>query len=223
VKTITVITLDDHHLVRQGIRSLLDVETDIKLVGEGSAGEHLEPLMIKHRPDVVLLDLGMPQQEDSPAEDSFRAMPAIAHISNSYPDTKIIIVSQYVSKAIFESAMELGVGGYLLKDDALSMSLVDAVRAVHRDGFYFSKAIGRRIANGWKKATQGAILTPRQLEIIQALADNPGLSYAQHAEKLGISEHTFNNHLRKIYEKLEATTVLEALVRAVRLGIVLIE
>lgn len=223
MKPITVITLDDHYLVRQGIRSLLDGEMDIQLVGEGSAGEHLESLMDKHRPDVVLLDLGMPQQKNGPIEDSFRALPAIARISNSYPDTKIIIVSQYVSEVIFESAMELGVGGYLLKDDALSMCLVDAVRAVHRDGFYFSKAIGRRIANSWKQTTREPVLTPRQLEIIQALADNPGLSYAQHAGRLGISEHTFHNHLRKIYEKLEAKTVLEALVSAVRLGIVLIE
>lgn len=223
MKHITVITLDDHHLVRQGIRSLLDGETDIRLVGEGSAGEHLEPLINKHRPDVVLLDLGMPQHKKGPTEDSFRALPAIARISNSYPDTKIIIVSQYVSKAIFESAMELGVGGYLLKDDALSMCLVDAVRAVHRDGFYFSKAIGRRIADSWKRTTREPILTQRQLEIIQALAGNPGLSYSQHADRLGISEHTFNNHLRKIYEKLEAKNVLEALVSAVRLGIVLIE
>jgi DNA-binding NarL/FixJ family response regulator len=226
MKRITVIALDDHYLVRQGIRSLLAEEPDIDLVGEGAAGEHLIVLVQQFQPDIVLLDIGMPQKitpdANAHADNTFRILPAIARLQRQHPAVQIIIISQYESQAIIEGALELGVRGYLLKDDALSMHLADAIRAVDRGGLYFSAEIGKQLTKG-QRTSQDAILTTRQKEIVQALADNPGLSYAQIAEQLGISDHTFNNHLRKIYEKLEATNKLEALINALRMGIVSIE
>ncbi len=227
MKPITVITLDDHHLVRQGIRSLLADKPDIKLVGEGSAGEHLLVLVQQHQPDVVLLDIGMPQKEavDTSAypDNTFRVLPAIARLRNQYPDTHVIIVSQYQSQAIIEGAMELGVQGYLLKDDALSMQLANAIRAVYWGGLYFSPEIERQLTSGHSRNPQDAVLSSRQKEILQALANNPNLSYPQIAKRLGISEHTFNNHLRKIYERLEVSNKLEALLNALRIGLVSFE
>ncbi len=221
---ITVITLDDHHLVRQGIRSLLADKPGIELVGEGSAGEHLFDLVKLYQPDVVLLDIGMPQKEaagtDVHPDNTFRALPAIVRLRNQYPNTQVIIVSQYESQAIIEGALDIGVRGYLLKDDALSMQLADAIRTVSWGGLYFSPAIEKQLMKGRSRDFRGAILTPRQKETLQALANNPSLSYPQIAGQLGISDHTFSNHLRKVYEKLEATNKLEALISALRMGLI---
>ncbi|MFQ5433808.1 MAG: LuxR C-terminal-related transcriptional regulator [Anaerolineae bacterium] len=227
MKLITVVTLDDHDLVRQGIRSLLADQPDIKLVGEGSAGEHLPVLAARHKPNIVLLDIGMPQKEaalaDAHPDNAFRVLPAIARLRTLHPETQIIIVSQYESQAIIEGALDLGVRGYLLKDDALSRQLADAIRTVSWGGLYFSPEIEQQLTRGGSHRSKDAILTLRQQEILQALANNPSLSYPQIAERLGISEHTFNNHLRKIYERLEAANKLEALLTALRMGLISIE
>lgn len=227
MKPITVITLDDHYLVRQGIRSLLADKPDIKLVGEGSAGEHLPVLVQEHQPDVVLLDIGMPQKEATATDDSpdntFRILPAIARLKNQHPDIQIVIISQYESQAIIEGALDLGVRGYLLKDDALSLQLAEAIRTVSWGGLYFSPEIEKRLTRGGRRDSKDAVLTARQKEILQALANNPSLSHSEISERLGISEHTLNNHLRKIYEHLEATNKLEALINAMRMGLISIE
>lgn len=227
MKPITVITLDDHYLVRQGIRSLLADKPDIKIVGEGSAGEHLPVLVQEHRPDVILLDIGMPQKEatalDDHLDNTFRVLPAIARLRNQHPAIQIVIVSQYESQAIIEGALDLGVRGYLLKDDALSLQLAEAIRTVSWGGLYFSPEIEKRLTRGGPRDSKDAVLTARQKEILQALANNPSLSHQQIAERLGISEHTLNNHLRKIYEQLEATNKLEALLNAMRMELISIE
>lgn len=227
MKRITVIALDDHDLVRQGIRSLLADKPDIELVGEGSVGEHLPVLLQQYQPDVVLLDIGMPEKEgadvNTHSDNTFRVLPAIARIRNQHPNTHVIIVSQYQSQAIIEGAMDLGVQGYLLKDDALSLQLAEAIRAVYWGGLYFSPEIEQQLRRGGPRISRDAVVTARQKEILQALVNNPSLPYSQVAERLGISEHTLNNHLRKIYERLEANNKLEALLNAVRMGLVSIE
>jgi len=223
MKPITVITLDDHYLVRQGIRSLLAEDESIRLVGEGSVGDHLAPLIKRHEPDVVLLDIGMPQQEikeGGRTDNSFRALPAIARLRNEYPDMNIIVVSQYASQVLVEGALEMGVRGYLLKGDALSAHLADAIRAVYRGGVYLSEGVSNRVRLPSLSARNEAALTTRQREIIRAIAAQPELTYAQHADQIGISEHTFTNHLRQIFSRLGVSNVTAAVVRAMQLGIV---
>ncbi len=224
MKPITVVTLDDHHLVREGIRRLLDEDPMLELVGEGWAGEQLEPLLAQHQPDVLLLDVGMPQSAAEPAdpgENAFRLLPALAGLQQRYPDVRVIIVSQYESQVLIESAIEFGVCGYLLKGDIFSRYLADAIRAVKRGERYFSEGISRRLA---APDDRGEIqLTRRQREVLQAIAAAPQLTYAQHADRLGISEHTISHHLRQIFARLAVSNLTAAIVTAARLGLITLD
>ncbi|MFQ5433534.1 MAG: response regulator [Anaerolineae bacterium] len=226
MKPITVITLDDHHLVRHGIRGQLNEDPTIELVGKGWAGEHLDSLLQTYKPDIVLLDIGMPQKEDakdSRGDNAFRVLPAIARSLRQYPDTNILIVSQYASQALIEGVLELGVKGYILKGDVLSESLTDAIRTVHRGGMYLSEGVGKRLRYKRTQPQPDTILTARQLEVMQTIAANPDLSYAQHATQLEISDHTLNNHLRQIFNRLEVSSLVAAIVKAVQLGIISVD
>lgn len=221
MKPITVVTLDDHHLVREGIRRLLDEDPTMALVGEGWAGEQLEPLLAQHRPDVLLLDVGMPQSATEPAgpgENAFRLLPALARLQQRYPDVRVIVLTQFASQVLIESAIELGVRGYLLKSDVFSRYLADAIRAVMRGERYFSEGVSRWLA---APDDRGEIrLTRRQREVLQAIAAAPQLTYAQHADHLGISEHTISHHLRQIFTRLAVSNLTAAVITAARLGLI---
>jgi DNA-binding NarL/FixJ family response regulator len=217
---IQVIALDDHYLIREGIRSVLAAAQDIILVAEGVAGEQLEPLVASHHPDIVLLDLEMPQTIDSD-DASFQALPAITHLRQHYPQTRVIILSQHATPALVEGAVTSEVGGYLLKDDELSLCLAEAIRTVHRGGLYLSGSVARRLRQASR--VDGEVLTERQQQIFWAIVAAPDLSYAAHAQKLGISEHTFSNHLRQIFERMDVSNITAAIVKAIRLGIVSVD
>ena len=218
---IEVVAIDDHHLIRQGIRSLLAKSEAVTLVDEGWVGDHLMMLVERHVPDIVLLDLEMSQAEttDRGSKRPFRAFPAVAQLSETYPEVRVIIISQHTSPALVEGAMKAGVCGYLLKDDALSLHLIEAIRTVHMGGFYLSGEVSEQLVN-LKLDSPTPQLTKRQLEIIQVVATFPNRSYTQHAQALGISENTFSNHLRHIFEKLEVTNVTAAVVKGIQLGVV---
>ena len=217
---IHVISLDDHHLIREGIRSILAAAPDIVLAAEGRTGEQLELLVTEHQPDIVLLDLEMPQKAGSDTE-SFQALMAVAKLRQRHPQTRIIILSQYATPALVEGAVTAEVGGYLLKDDELSLCLAEAIRTVHRGGLYLSGNVAKSLRQSSK--TEGEVLTERQQQILWAIVAEPDLSYAAHAQKLGISEHTFSNHLRQIFERLEVSNITAAIVKGIRLGIVSVD
>ena len=217
---ITVVALDDHHLIRAGIRSLLADSEDIELVGEGWAGEHLAQLIETHRPHVVLLDLKMPAREKQEGDGDipFRTFAAITRLN---PETRVILISQHVSPATIEGALQSGVRGYLLKDDALSLHLIEAIHCVYHGGFYLSGEVSRQLSR--LQPTLAKIpLTGRQEQVIQSIAANPDWSYTEHARQLGISENTFSNHLRHIFERLEVNNITAAVVKAIELGIVIV-
>lgn len=217
---ITVVALDDHQLIREGVRRILEEQGDVRLVAEGAAGEDLHPLVEAHNPDIVLLDLGMPQYaQPSVSSPQFAAFTAIAQLRQEYPRTRIIIVSQYGTRILLEGALEAGVSGYLLKNDALTETLVAAIRMVHVGGVFFSQAIGRQLLD-IERTGFPRVLTERQREIIQAVAARPDLLQAEHAQRLGISEHTFKQHLRQIYRALDVPNLTAAVLRAIRLRIV---
>lgn len=220
---ITVVMIDDHHLIREGIFSILNRSSNIKVVDEGWDGASLERLVAQHQPDVVLLDLEMPFNATQVDSQSFSAFPAIAKVRKNFPDTRIIIISQHATQGLIEGALNTGVNGYLLKDDALSLHLIDAIQAVYLNGVYFSGEISRNLLQMQATKKKPSVLTGRQEEIMQAIAANPDWSYASHAEVLGISEHTFSNHLRQIFERLEVNNIAAALIKAIQLGIVTVK
>lgn len=219
-KKIRIIALDDQHLLRQGIRRIIEREPEMQLVGEGWVGEHLPALVAEHRPDVVLLDVNMPQQEgDRDGGTTFRAFPAIAHLHKTHPETVIIILSQYISITLIEGAFEMGVRGYILKDDIESLNLGEAIRTVRDGRFFLSEAIKEEFIRT-RNGRLADALTERQKEIVRQMASNVNLTYAQHAAVLDIQEQTLRNHLTAIFSILDVPNLACCIVKCMQEGIV---
>lgn len=219
-EAITVITIDDHPLIHEAVRSLLASRNDMKVVGEGMAGEHLLTLVEQHRPDVVILDLGMPQFADGQRQERFAALPALVTLNESFPQTAVIILSQYAMKSVIQEAIEVGVKGYLLKSDNLSLNLTGAIEAVHHGGVYFSQEISQIL---FQQTTTGGghnLLTERQIEIILAIARNPNASYIQIASDLFISEGTLKGHLHNAFKALHVTNITACIIHCMQQGLI---
>ncbi|MCB0019084.1 MAG: response regulator transcription factor [Anaerolineales bacterium] len=217
---ITVVVVDDHHLIRQGVRNLLVPRDDMELVGEGATGDDVLALMEQHTPDVLLIDLSMPQSgAGGSTEKQFKALPTIARLSKSYPDTAIIVLTQHFVPVIIRGAIDLGVKGYLLKSDDLSLNLPSAVATVSKGGVYFSETIGEELF-GKSKADRAVDLTARQIEILTTIARLPDDSYASQAASLGITESTLKNHLTKAFKALGVKNITAAIIRCMQLGII---
>jgi DNA-binding NarL/FixJ family response regulator len=219
-KPITVVTVDDHHLIRQGVRSLLAPHSDVELVGEGSTGDNVLTLVEELNPDVLLLDLSMPQSSaDTSSNGQFKALPTIARLTKTHPGTAIIVLTQHFVPVIIQGSIDLGVKGYLLKSDDLSLNLPSAVATVSRGGVYFSETIGNELF-GKSKADRAVNLTARQIEILTTIARTPDASYANQATNLGITESTLKNHLTKAFKALGVTNITAAIIRCMQLGII---
>jgi DNA-binding NarL/FixJ family response regulator len=139
-KTITVVTVDDHALIREAIRTRLERDSEITLVGEGTRGEQVLPLVEAHRPDVLLLDLWMPQYADEGRGD-FPYLDTITALVRLYPHTKIIILSQDDRPEVVAEVIRIGIQGYLMKGDASSLHLAEAVKKVNAGEVVFSSTI----------------------------------------------------------------------------------
>ena len=218
MSSIKIVAVDDQPIVLQGIQRLIEKEPEMQLVGEGFVGEHLFELMQIHRPDIVFLDVSMPHSEGTDVSD-FRAFPAIARLHADYPDTLIIVLSEYISITLIEGAFEMGVRGYILKNDIRSLDLPEAIRIVREGRFFLSEAI----KNEFIRARNGTIndrLTDRHKEIMRQIASNVNLTYAQHADALGIKEQTLRNHLRNIFSTLEVPNLMSCVIRCMQEGII---
>ena len=216
---IKVVTVDDHQVVRAGIHTLLASDPQIKIVGEGWAGEQIEPLLKEHDPDVLLLDISMPYYREKPAagkDNTFRILPTIIRIRQRFATVKIIIISQYISSTLLHNLIEVDVPGYLLKNDLLTDHIIKAVKQVYQGGRYYSEGVNEyRTPCGQAKIE----LTTRQQQVLRALAAHPSWTYAQHAEPLAISEHTFSYHLRQLFARLGSKNIADTLVKAAQVGL----
>ncbi|MAU00640.1 MAG: hypothetical protein CL608_26140 [Anaerolineaceae bacterium] len=217
---ITIITIDDHPLIREAVRSSLASRNDMKLVGEGWVGEHLLTLVEQHQPDVVILDLGMPQFVDGQRQERFAALPTLVTLNESFPKTAVIILSQYAMKSVIQEAIEVGVKGYLLKSDNLSLNLTGAIEAVHHGGVYFSQEISQLLFQQATPVAGDNLLTGRQKEIILAIARNPNASYTQIANDLHISESTLKGHLHNAFRALDVTNITACIIHCMQQGLI---
>jgi DNA-binding NarL/FixJ family response regulator len=192
----------------------------MELVGEGSTGDDVLALVKELAPDVLLLDLSMPQSSaDKSSGEQFKALPTIAGLSKKHPDTAIIVLTQHFVPVIIQGAVDLGVKGYLLKSDDLSLNLPSAVATVSKGGVYFSETIGEELF-GKAKADRVVNLTARQIEILTNIAGSPDDSYATQAVNLGITESTLKNHLTRAFKALGVTNITAAIIRCMQLGII---
>jgi DNA-binding NarL/FixJ family response regulator len=210
---IRVLLADDHTLIRAGLRTLLESLQGVEVVGEAGDGHEALRLAEVLRPDVVLLDVGMP---------GLNGLEVAGRLVTSDPAIRVLILSMHTSEEYVLRALRAGCAGYLLKGSAVS-ELEIAVRAVARGETYLSPAVSKRVVDDYVSRTGGAAdpldaLTPRQREILQLAAE--GHSSKEIAQTLGLSPRTVEAHRAQLMERLDIHD-LAGLVRfAVRVGLV---
>lgn len=200
---IRILSVDDHLLLREGIASVLEGESDMTLVGEAANGLEAIQLFKRHRPDVVLMDLRMPDMN---------GLDAIAAIRAEAPSARIIVLTTYAGDVQALAALKAGACGYLLKS-MLRKELLDTIRAVHAGKRCIPAEIAADIAH---HAVENA-LTAREICVLKLVAD--GNSNKAVASQLEISESTVKAHMKSILPKLEANDRTHAVIIALRRGI----
>ena len=213
---IRVLVADDHPVVREGFSAIVDVEDDIEVVGQAADGLEAVSLARALQPDVVLMDLVMPNLD---------GVAAIEQIRAELPNTQVLILTTYADDEYIMDGIQAGARGYLLKD-ALPDELVRAIRVVAAGESLLQPAVAAKVLDklsalmgGEGEATPRAAtpqLTDRELEILTLLAG--GARNRDIAEALFISERTVKVHVANLMDKLEAKTRTEAVARAIQLG-----
>jgi DNA-binding NarL/FixJ family response regulator len=200
---INVLTVDDHPLIREGIRSVLKAEPDITVVAEAGSGREAIECFRRQSPDVTLMDL---QMSDIPG------LEAIRQIRGEFADARIIVLTTYSGDVQVVNALKAGASGYLLKN-MVRKELADAIRSVHGGKPYIPNEVATEIATH----VASAVLTRRELEVLHQLA--LGNANKQIAGLLAVSEDTVKAHVGNILHKLNANDRTHALAIAVKRGI----
>ena len=203
-RPIKILLADDHQVVRMGLAAIIAAESDMCLVGEASDGAEAVALTRKLAPDVVLMDLMMPQKDGASAT---------AEILAANPDAKILVLTTFGESDEMKRAMEAGATGALIKDTPRE-ELVAAIRKVV-DG---QKVVSPEIAHVLANRPERPQLSSRQLEVLGYVAK--GLTSKAISSKMGITADCVNGHLRAIFAHLNATSRTEAVATAMRLGLI---
>ena len=198
---ITVLLADDHEVVREGLRLALLRSPHIRVVGEAPDGETAVSLAERRRPDVIVMDLRMPGMD---------GIEATEEIMRRLPDAKVLIFTAYSERALLQRGLESGARGYILKE-APHETLLRAIEKVAAGETFVDPALRAALT---QSRGGSDVLTPREREILQLLAD--GLSNADAAGQLFISQETVKSHVRHILTKLEADTRTQAVAIALR-------
>ena len=198
---ITALIVDDHEVVREGLRLSLSRAPHIRVVGEASDGAAAVELALRRKPDVVIMDVRMPGMD---------GLEATRQLSEQLPETKVLIFTAYSERSLLGRGFESGAKGYVLKE-APHGTLVRAIEKVAAGEGYVDPSLMPQFLAG---RDQSEMLTPREREILQLLAD--GLSNGDVAERLFISQETVKSHVRHILTKLEADTRTQAVAIALR-------
>jgi DNA-binding NarL/FixJ family response regulator len=207
-----VLIADDHEIVRQGLRSMLEAQRDCQVVGEAGDGRQAVTLTKELNPDVVILDIGMP---------TLNGLEATRQILKMRPQTKVLILTMHESDSVIREVLDAGARGYILKTDA-GRDLVTAVDSLRRNKTFFTSRVSQMILDGFLKGDPrpqdsgaGAVrLTPRQREIVQLLAE--GKSSKEVAVALDLSVKTAETHRANIMRKLDCHSVSEVVRYAIR-------
>ena len=204
--TIRVLLVDDHPVVRFGLRSLLEAEDDLEVVGEASDGEQAVDMCRVHQPDVVLMDLRMPGGDGTTAT---------ARLSAEMPAVHVLVLTTYDGDRDILRAVEAGAKGYLLKDTPRDV-LTDAVRAAARGETVLAPPVAARLMRRLR-APASESLTPREVEVLQAVAR--GRTNAQIGRELSIGEATVKTHLLRAFAKLGVDDRTHAVTVAMQRGL----
>lgn len=210
-----ILIADDHTLVRQGLRKILEAQPGWEVVAEAGDGREAIQQALELVPDVVILDIAMPR---------LNGVEAVQQIVRRAPNTRVLVLSMYVDEAYVTRAVRAGALGYLLKDSA-DVDLIRAVTAVSNGKSFFSPAVARIILDeyGRQLTERGATdrydtLSEREREVFQLIAE--GLSNKEVAEVLHISPATVETHRARLMEKLDVHSTAELVLCAVRKGVI---
>jgi DNA-binding NarL/FixJ family response regulator len=214
--TFRIFIADDHEVVRKGLTALLQAQADWEVCGEAADGREAVEKAQQLKPDVVILDIGMP---------SLNGLEATRQILKTNPQARILILTLHDSDQVVREVLNAGARGFLLKSDA-ARDLVAAVEALRRDKTYFTSKVASMVLEGYLKGGTGPApatvgrnrLTPREREIVQLLAE--GKSTKEVAVALGLSVKTAETHRSNIMRKLQLHSVSDLVLYAVRNNIV---
>lgn len=210
-KIIRVLVVDDHAIIREGLRAVLAVVPDIELVGEAADGEKAISLTASLQPDVIVIDLVMP---------GIDGIEAIEYIAREHPETRILVLTTFAGEDLLFPAIKAGALGYQLKDSK-SEDLIRSIREVYHGESSLHPKIARKVLQEIKKPSQAPRtmdpLTARELEVLRLIAE--GADNATIAGQMVISEATVRSHLSHILDKLHLANRTQAALYALREGI----
>ena len=211
--SIKILLAEDHHIIREGIRALLEVQKDFEIVAEADDGRTAVKLARQHSPDVIIMDVSMPE---------LNGIDATRQILREINNVKVIALSMYSDKRFIKGMLAAGISGYLLKN-CVAAELISAIRSVMKGQKYLSPQILGEVVEGYlghlsgNKAESDSPLTSREREIVQLVAE--GKDSRQIAECLYISPKTVESHKRRIMEKLEIHSIAALTKFAIRQGL----
>ena len=213
--TVRILLADDHSLLREGLRLLLERQPEFAVVGEAGDGREAVRLAEELHPDVVVMDIAMPE---------LNGIEATLRIVNGLPRTSVLILSMHHDESYVARALKAGARGYLLKD-SLKADLLNAVLAVTQGRSFFSPKVSRILQEDYMRKLTGGdvedsfdLLTDREREILQLVAE--GKTNKEVANRLGLSVHTVDTHRGNILQKLNLHSVPELILYAVRKKII---
>ena len=208
---IKVLLADDHHMVRAGIRQLLESASDIQVIAEAGDGEEAQALIQKHKPDVAVLDIQMPKASGIEVTRWVRAQ---------IPEIGVLILTAYDDDPYVTAVLQAGANGYVLKT-ASTDELIQAVRDVYEGKSVLDPVITRKLMSNLFKGSEKKVIDPltdRELDVLRLAAK--GFTNKAIGVQLNISDRTVQGHLAHIFAKLQANSRTEAVMRAVSLGLI---
>jgi DNA-binding NarL/FixJ family response regulator len=204
--TFSVVLVDDHTMLRQSLRRAIEAE-GVEVVGEAGDGEEAVRVVLATKPDVMLMDVSMPRTD---------GIDATRQLVAADRTIRVVMLTMHADRDVIDRALKAGAVGYLTKDASIA-EVVEAVTLAANGDRAMSPRLASLMLNEARR-TQEPLLSAREEEVLQLVAD--GLGTTEIAQKLFISQKTVKNHLASIYEKLDARDRTQAVLMAVRMGIV---
>lgn len=206
MKSLRILLADDHELVRQGLRSMIEEQSGWQVCGEARTGREAVAKARELKPDIVVMDFTMPE---------LNGMEATRQIRATLPHTQVLVLTMHESEELVREVLAAGARGYVLKSDA-GRALVDALKALADQKPYFTSRISALVLDGYLNPVtrENPVLTPREREIVQLVAE--GKSTKELADSLGIKPKTAETHRTNIMRKLNLHSVTEVVRYAIR-------
>ncbi|MBM7705175.1 two-component system response regulator DegU [Chryseomicrobium aureum] len=216
-----IVIIDDHQLFREGVKRILDFEETFEVVAEGDDGTDAVRLYENYRPDIILMDINMPNKS---------GIEATAELISHYPEAKVIMLSIHDDESFVSTALKTGASGYMLKEMDAN-AIVQGIKVVDKGGNYLHPKVTKNLVNEFKRLSEREnkgnfhqtdirrpfhLLTKRECEVLQLLTD--GQSNRTIGETLFISEKTVKNHVSSILQKMNVNDRTQAVVTAIKNG-----